>query len=531
MSRVVVLVLTWNGAAYIRACLHAVQEQQGVLDYSVLVVDNGSTDGTADIVASEFADVALIRNRHNLGFASGNNIGLQAVLGSGTDTPDVIVLLNQDTEVAPDWLAHLLAALEQYPDAGIVGCKIFDLDGKTLQHTGGQLAMPLAIPQHRGAGEPDSGQYDQIEPVDYVTGAAMAIRRTVLDRIGLLDAGFAPAYFEDTDLCYRAREAGFGVLYVPTATLRHAEGARSQSAYHQRIYHRNRMRFVLRHAPLEQLTGGAFESAEREEIARWSLSNSLARKQAYLDTILHLAPVLAQRSDASAALPQQTALAAMLHRLHQQVVDEERRRRTEAVRLPETPPASTTTTPDPNDPAPEAEPVAQHEPEPEPVTQHEPEPEPEPALLHEPQRAPLAEPEPAPPPVDVAAIMRQVRRQISERQNSQTDYDLQAAVDALNQQWDKVYEPLNLPPSTSLPGRAWEQLRTRLHSEVRSYLDPMVFRQTEFNANLVRALNNLLRRTGATASSAEVESLRDEIIQLREQVRRLQEQLAHTDPQ
>ncbi len=492
MSRAVVLVLTWNGAEYIRACLDALAVQQGHTEYDVLVVDNASSDDTANIVAAEYPDVALIRNATNLGFAQGNNVGIQAVLEERTTTtpaPDVIVLLNQDTTVAPDWLAQLLAAFEQYPNAGVLGCKIYDPDGRTLQHTGGSVSFPLATPEHRGSGEQDCGQYDTPELFAYVTGAAMAIRRTVIERIGGLDAGFTPAYFEDTDFCFRARAAGFDVLYVPNATLHHAEGARSQNARHQRRYHRNRIRFVLRHCPLDLLVR-EFEAAEQEEILRWSISNSLARKHAYLDNLLHLADVLAQRSDAADALQHHALLVAVLHRLHQTAVDEERRRRTEAVRLPE---------PEPEPPVPE--------PEPEPPA---PEPEPEP---------------PAPePPVDVAAIMRQVRRQISLRQRKQTDYDLQAAIDALNQQWDHIYAPLELPTTTTLTGRAWAQFSTRLHHEVRSYLDPMIFRQTEFNAHLVRALNHLLHRTSSSADMDEIEALRDEIIQLREQVRQLQEQ-------
>ena len=518
MSRAVVLVLTWNGAEFIRACLDALAAQQGHIEYDVLVVDNASSDDTVNIVAAEYPNVALIRNTTNLGFAQGNNVGIQAVLEESTATtpaPDVIVLLNQDTTVAPDWLAQLLAAFTQYPNAGILGCKIYDPDGRTLQHTGGSLSFPLATPQHRGAGEQDHGQYDTPELFAYVTGAAMAIRRTVIEQIGGLDVGFTPAYFEDTDFCFRARAAGFDVLYVPTATLRHAEGARSQNARHQRRYHRNRIRFVLRHCPLDLLVH-EFEAAEQEEILRWSISNSLARKHAYLDNLLHLADVLSQRNDAADALQHHALLMAVLHRLHQTTVDEERRRRTEAVRLPDVlsePPA-----PEPQPPAPEPEPLAL-EPQPPAPEPQPPVPEPEPPAP-EPQ-PPAPEPEPA---VDVAAIMRQVRRQISLRQRKQTDYDLQAAIDALNQQWDRVYAPLELPASATLTGRAWAQLSTRMHHEVRSYLDPMIFRQTEFNANLVRALNHLLHRTSSSASMDEIEALRDEIIQLREQVRQLQEQ-------
>ncbi|NJL34347.1 MAG: glycosyltransferase family 2 protein [Chloroflexaceae bacterium] len=195
MSRVVVLVLAWNGVDYLRPCLQALAHQQGIDSYGVLVVDNGSTDGSAELVEHEFPDVALLRLPSNLGFAAGNNAGIRALLAGQAplplaDTPpDIVVLLNQDTEVAPDWLAQLVAVFEAQAQAGIVGCKIFFPDGTTLQHTGGSLHWPLATPEHRGTGKTDSAQYDTVGHVEYVTGAAMAIRSVVLREVGLLDEG------------------------------------------------------------------------------------------------------------------------------------------------------------------------------------------------------------------------------------------------------------------------------------------------------------------------------------------------------
>ena len=128
-------------------------------------------------------------------------------------------------------------------------------------------------------------------------------------------------------------------------------------------------------------------------------------------------------------------------------------------------------------------------------------------------------------PVDVAAIMRQVRRRISERQGPQIDHEIAQTLDVANQQWDKIYEPLQLPPLRSRLGRIWNLLRLHLHHEVRGYLDPMIYRQTEFNSSVVRTLNNLARRGQFAAPEAELESLRDEIIQLRERIRQLEARL------
>ncbi|MBA3943691.1 MAG: hypothetical protein H0X37_03920 [Herpetosiphonaceae bacterium] len=128
-------------------------------------------------------------------------------------------------------------------------------------------------------------------------------------------------------------------------------------------------------------------------------------------------------------------------------------------------------------------------------------------------------------PVDITEIMRQVRRKISERQGRQSDDELSQNLHLANEQWDKSYAPLHLSPSRSGLGKAWDVVRLRLHHEVRGYLDPMIFRQSEFNGTLVRVLNILSRRFNNGATVAEIESLRDEVIQLREQVRRLEERL------
>lgn len=551
MKSVAVLVLTWNGQDYIQPCLAALAQQQYTGQYGVLVVDNGSTDETVALVDQHTPRVALIRNDYNLGFAGGNNVGLRALL-AGTapapldGVPDMVVLLNQDTEVAPDWLAHLVATFEERPDVGIAGCKILFPDGTTLQHTGGGVEWPLGTGKHRGAGEPDEGQYDDAEAaaaIDYVTGAAMAIRTSVLDMVGLLDDGYTPAYFEDVDLCYRARAAGFALAYVPHAALRHAESTslEGQSARHQRAYHRNRLRFVLRHCPLEQLTHD-FAPAERAEMQQWSLRNSLARKHAYVDNLLALPAIVAQRDDSAAATAQLPHLVAMLRSLHQYVVAEERARRAETAYdyIQAAPPPPTThaaetpatmqeeVSPASADTAETADAAAA-------PTSEPPQPTPEADAATEPALAPgppaaavfttprTEEPTDPEPPVDVAAIMRQVRRQISERQGHHIDHELHTALDSANQQWNEVYEPLQLAPTHSLHGRVWDALRTRLHHEVRSYLDTMVFRQTEFNASVVRVLNTITRRSHFAASTAELEALSDEVVQLRERVRQLEE--------
>jgi GT2 family glycosyltransferase len=509
MPSVAVIVLAWNGAAWLRPCLGALRAQEYAGRHVTLVVDNGSTDGTAELVAAEFPEAALIRSPRNLGFAGGNNLALRALRAGGAPAPadfapDVAVLLNQDTEVAPGWLAALADALDRNPAAGAAGCKILGPDG-LLQHAGGQLDWPLAEGGHRGAGAPDGPGYNQEGPVEWVTGAAMAIRMALPAELTLLDEGYSPAYYEDVDLCYRIRAAGHSVIYAPAARLTHHENSSlgAQSAGHQRAYHHGRVRFVLRHGPLGAGLAD-FTAAERAAIGRWSLADSLARKAAYRDALADLPAILGARG-ARAELP---AVAAALRELHAAAVAEERARRAETIApAAQRHEGQATATP--------GQEIASAEPAPAPIDQEN-------AMTTPDNAAPQEE------PVDVAAIMRQIRKNIAERREREDDRELDRALAEVNERWSGIHEPLRLPPAASLPGRAWDVFRTRLHHGVRGYLDGMIFRQTEFNSSVVRALNSLARRERAPNVGPEVEALRDEIIQLREELRRLREQVEET---
>ena len=237
--RVSVVVCSLNGEKVLPACLKTLMANCGV-PFEVIVVDNGSTDSTAELVRRDFPGVRLIHTGRNLGFAGGNNIGLHAARG------DLFVLLNDDTETPPDWLANLTAPFERDPRIAAVGCKLLFPDGKTIQHAGGAL-YPNALSVHKGCGETDRGQWDTPGEQTYVTGAALALRRAALEQIGLLDPGFFPAYFEETDLQIRLRDAGWRIWYEPSACLIHHEsqslGGANSSAYYYR-YTRSRIRYL-----------------------------------------------------------------------------------------------------------------------------------------------------------------------------------------------------------------------------------------------------------------------------------------------
>lgn len=283
-----VIILSWNGMKYLKDCLNAILAQD-YPDFEVIVVDNGSTDGSPDFVSAHYSQVRLIRNKYNLGFAAGNNVGLKAAVG------DVLILLNQDTVVQPGWLTALVNILEKEV-IGIAGCKILYPDGKTIQHAGGWIEWPLGLTHHYGQGEQDVGQWDVPQPVEYVTGAAMAFRRDVLKGVGFLDEEFWPGYFEDTDFCLRARKVGYEIWYTPDAVLTHVESASHTSQVSMwQAHHRGRMRFLLKHMPPSQFLTQFVQAEELYQPTIISVFGSRPLCRAYLEAISRAPLILCDR--------------------------------------------------------------------------------------------------------------------------------------------------------------------------------------------------------------------------------------------
>lgn len=236
------LILNWNGQDLLAKYLPSFLDLD-YPDYQVVVIDNGSTDDSVAYVRDHFPQFTVIAHEHNLGFTPGYNTVLEQMAS------DVLVLLNNDVSVRPDWLKALIRPMVDDPAVGITGGKLLYPDGKTLQHAGANLSYPLAFSQHDFYREVDAGQADEQRDVPYVTGAAMAINRAVVAAIGLLDDVFAPIYYEEVDYCYRARAAGFRVVYVPDAIATHHESftMKQMSGWHIFALQKNRLRFVLRH--------------------------------------------------------------------------------------------------------------------------------------------------------------------------------------------------------------------------------------------------------------------------------------------
>jgi len=247
-----VVILNWNGGDYLIRCVRSVLET----DYpknllEVIVVDNGSTDGSARSVKKVYPQVKLIENKKNLGFCVGNNIGIRSATG------DLIILLNNDTIVDKDWIKEILKRAKD-PRVGVVGCKLYFPGTKTIQTLGFRIKF-LGYWESIGAGEMDIGQFNQIEKVDYVSGAALAIKREVVEKIGLLDTEFY-AYAEDADLCYRARKAGYRVV-ISNAIVYHYGSLSWDRLPLKKAYlgNRNHLYFIMKHYPPKALLRYIFE--------------------------------------------------------------------------------------------------------------------------------------------------------------------------------------------------------------------------------------------------------------------------------
>ena len=220
---VCVLTAAWNQADRTIECLHSVNGQ-GYPSFTVVLVDNGSDDNTASRVAAEFPDVEIIHLSHNQGFAGGFNVGLRWAIDNRFP---YILLINNDTILAPDCLAELVEFAESQPSAGFVTAKIYYAsDRDRIWSVGGRIQpMTLEIVA-KGDDQRDQGQWNQPTEIDFAPLCGVLLTDRVLKKVGLLDEQFF-VYYEDMDFCHRVRQAGIGLWMVPTARIWHAVASSS----------------------------------------------------------------------------------------------------------------------------------------------------------------------------------------------------------------------------------------------------------------------------------------------------------------
>ncbi len=235
-----IVIATWNSASEITDCLQALR----IADRSaeIFVVDNASIDATVELVRTNFPDVMLLENRVNAGFARANNQALALARG------DNLLLLNPDTVVEPDALQLLCAYLADHPRVGAVGPRLIRPDGTIQRSCLRYVTLPALL-----TGFVQGGDYLPADPtapgkVEALSGAALMVRRQVVEEVGLLDEEFF-MYAEDTDWCYRMAQAGWELHYCPTATVIHI-GGQSAGQVPVETYVRRRMaqlQFMQKH--------------------------------------------------------------------------------------------------------------------------------------------------------------------------------------------------------------------------------------------------------------------------------------------
>jgi GT2 family glycosyltransferase len=208
-----VIIPNWNGAHHLPTCLESLQSQM-LREFEVIVADNGSIDGSLELLTRDYPEVRVLALGENRGFAGACNAGIKAARGT------YVALLNNDVEADPGWLSEVVAAFERYPEAGLVASKMLLFDRRDTFHTAGDFYRVDGIPGNRGVWQKDEGQYNREETVFSACGGSAAYRRIMLDQVGLLDEDF---FFscEDVDLAWRAQLAGWRCVYVPRAIVYH----------------------------------------------------------------------------------------------------------------------------------------------------------------------------------------------------------------------------------------------------------------------------------------------------------------------
>ncbi|MBC7339106.1 MAG: glycosyltransferase [Firmicutes bacterium] len=212
-----IVIVNWNGLGMLQTCLEAVRANSGPAErYEIVVVDNGSTDGSAEFLAAQ-ADVRLVSNTSNVGFTLASNQGAEVARGR------YLVFLNNDTRPQPGWLDALIAAAAP-PDVGAVGAKLVYPDGR-LQEAGGIIFADGSGWNYGRGSNPDLREFSEPGDVDYCSAAALLVKAHVFWAAGAFDPRYAPAYYEDSDLCFAIRNRGWRVIYEPRAVVQHVEGA------------------------------------------------------------------------------------------------------------------------------------------------------------------------------------------------------------------------------------------------------------------------------------------------------------------
>ena len=215
--RVSIIIPIFNKALYTYNCLLTVQDRDPHITKEVIIINNASTDETTALLEQLQGAFKIINNIENKGFVNACRQGAEVASG------EFILFLNNDTQVMPGWLSNLVKIMDTHPEVGITGSKLIYPDGR-LQEAGGIIFNDASGWNYGRLQDPTDPKFNRNRPVDYCSGASLMIRKTLWEQLGGFDERYAPAYYEDTDLCFAIRQAGYQVFYCHDSEVIHHEG-------------------------------------------------------------------------------------------------------------------------------------------------------------------------------------------------------------------------------------------------------------------------------------------------------------------
>ncbi len=292
-SRVATVILNWNRKDYLLECIASVK----AMDYpiaEIVFVDNASTDNSVEAVRASYPDVTIIANDKNYGAIGGKNIGLRYAIGTSVD---YIFMVDNDIVCSVDALSQLVSVADEDQTVGMVGSMMYDHSKPDIiLSAGGIIDYTQNVSRGRGDGEKDTGKFQKIEPVDYLWGGALLVRKEVLSMVGLFDEDYVGYWFEDTDLSVRVHKAGFKVLFNPYSKVWHRPHKTIEQFSFRKKYlaTRNAIRFMKKHANTKQwikyltfAVGGLPYAMVRDLITRGDLRGVWGKAKGLYDGILN----------------------------------------------------------------------------------------------------------------------------------------------------------------------------------------------------------------------------------------------------
>lgn len=277
-----VIIANYNGKKYLEKCLSSVLETL-YSNFEVIFVDNGSTDGSLEILREFQSDsrMRIVENGVNMGYAMGNNVGIVFARG------DYVVFLNNDTIVEPDWLTELVNVMESDVSIGAAQSKLLLMDSPTQLDSAGNFLDFSGTTYERGKYEEDVGKYE-VGEIFACKGASMIVRHQVLDRLGVFDPDYF-FYYEETDLCWRFRLAGYRIVFAPSSIVYHKSGGsiptdgHQMFSFHVYLLNRNRIATLLKNYEIQNIMRYLVPwlISETRRIASMGLSSLRKRSNIY----------------------------------------------------------------------------------------------------------------------------------------------------------------------------------------------------------------------------------------------------------